>query len=503
MSHYSMVFYTTRFNREFLRRDIEVDANTTVLVLSKKIADILADDDANRTFSSAKLLDNDGNVVFSLSASLTSIGDLLYREEEPLSLTLPISDRAKTRYLQLVDPEYNNNKFYRMVDNGNGTFTAYYGRNGNGISITNNRKSTYPLIMFWIKHLEKINKGYHDLSEQLDSDMASIGEVLPSQYIDDQYAKITNEKVAKVVEYLQRVSRQIVSQAYQITPVMVSDKMIETARGLLDDLYKQDTVHGFNDILVDIFETIPRRMDRVASHIAKDPSEFARIIEIEEKLLSNMELQHDIQRDKKVNEPTETILDHFDLEMFEATEDEISEVKKMLDNTGLEHRIASVYRVVNKKTNLAFERYCKEHDIKADGHKLLWHGSRNENWLSIMAHGLSLRPNAQITGKMFGDGIYFAPSARKSFGYTSSYGAYWTGGSSEPLCYMGLYDTAYGKPLFPDGISHFSSYESFKRYAPDKECLHARRGVGGLHNEEIVFYNEAQVNIKYLVEFHS
>ena len=51
--------------------------------------------------------------------------------------------------------------------------------------------------------------------------------------------------------------------------------------------------------------------------------------------------------------------------------------------------------------------------------KQLWHGSRNENWFSILENGLQLNPNAIITGKMFGKGIYFAPSSNKSWNYTS------------------------------------------------------------------------------------
>ena len=62
--------------------------------------------------------------------------------------------------------------------------------------------------------------------------------------------------------------------------------------------------------------------------------------------------------------------------------------------------------------------------------KFLWHGSKNENWLNILGTGLKLNPNATITGKMFGKGIYFAPSATKSAGYTSMTGSYWANGRS-------------------------------------------------------------------------
>ena len=41
-----------------------------------------------------------------------------------------------------------------------------------------------------------------------------------------------------------------------------------------------------------------------------------------------------------------------------------------------------------------------------------------------------LRPEGVIiTGKAFGNGIYFAPRAKKSIGYSSLLGSYWTGGT--------------------------------------------------------------------------
>lgn len=495
---YHMVFYDSRLWREFLRQELEITESTTISHLSKQISDIIAG--INQTFM-AEVVDADGEVVFGLESTATT-GGYLYRENIPLTLELAQGDKVETKYLQLVNPEVNNNKFYRMVDNSDGTFTAYYGRNGSGIKVAGNRSATYPLIMFYIKYIEKVQKGYRDLSEQIDENIATLRDVKTITQTADKYAKIENEKIARVVEYLQSVSRQYVSQSYEITPVMVSDQMIITARKLLQSLYEQTDINSFNKVLVDIFMTIPRRMERVSDHIAKKDDDMARILKSEDDLLSNMELQRQIQSQNEVNKLPITILEHFGLEMYEATEDDIKKVQNLLINTSLSNKVSSVFQVINNKTRNAFEKYCQDNDINDDGCKLLWHGSRSENWLSIMANGLVLNPNAQITGKMFGNGIYFAPSAEKSFGYTSAWGSYWANGT-DSVSYMGVYDTAYGNPLYPDDISHFSDYESFKRYAPDKHCLHARRGVGALRNEEIVFYSESQVDIKYLVEFHS
>ncbi|MFR1480267.1 MAG: hypothetical protein ACLSB9_33645 [Hydrogeniiclostridium mannosilyticum] len=95
-------------------------------------------------------------------------------------------------------------------------------------------------------------------------------------------------------------------------------------------------------------------------------------------------------------------------------------------------------------TRKNFKAFCKGKGRITK--KLFWHGSRTENWWSILRTGLVLRPtNSVINGKMFGYGLYFAPRARKSVGYTSLRGSYWAGGHSN-YGFMALYEVVYGKP---------------------------------------------------------
>lgn len=54
----------------------------------------------------------------------------------------------------------------------------------------------------------------------------------------------------------------------------------------------------------------------------------------------------------------------------------------------------------------------------APASRLLWHGSRQTNWLSILAQGLRIAPaEAPITGDMFGRGVYLADCASKAANY--------------------------------------------------------------------------------------
>lgn len=112
---------------------------------------------------------------------------------------------------------------------------------------------------------------------------------------------------------------------------------------------------------------------------------------------------------------------------------------------------------------------------------------------AIVENSLSLNPNAVITGKMFGNGIYFAPNSLKSWGYTS--GGYWTREMSNPTRFMGLYATAYGEPL---NVSSPGQYSESK--IGHHGCVHAHAG-SYLRNDEIIFYNESAMLLTYLVEF--
>ena len=125
--------------------------------------------------------------------------------------------------------------------------------------------------------------------------------------------------------------------------------------------------------------------------------------------------------------------------------------------------------------------------------KLLWHGTRVFNVLSILKRGFVM-PNQlsslQTTGAMFGAGLYFSENSTKSLNY--SYG-YWDGGGRDNTCYMFMVDVAMGKEYVP-------SYSGNGR-KPGYDSCHAIAGRSGVINDEQIVYRTSQANIKYLVEF--
>jgi len=136
--------------------------------------------------------------------------------------------------------------------------------------------------------------------------------------------------------------------------------------------------------------------------------------------------------------------------------------------------------------------------FKADGDKLgniklLWHGTRMFNVLSIMKRGFVLPhqlSTVQTTGAMYGPGLYFSAHSTKSLNY--SYG-YWDGGHRDKNCYMFLVDVAMGKEYIP-------SYSGNGK-KPGYDSCWAKPGTSGVINDEQIVYRTSQANIRYLIEF--
>lgn len=398
----------------------------------------------------------------------------------------------KPRYLVMVTASANNNKYYKQIPHGD-TWTAEYGRIG-----SSSQRREYPMSQWNSKYNEKIRKGYVDQSDLVE-DLIQVQK--PKQ---SKYKEIENKVIAEIVERLQEMAKQAISDNYTISSNKVTQAMVDEAQEILTGLLDIPDVDTFNDMLLKLFTVIPRRMGNVKDYLVKSTEDFAKIIQREQDLLDVMRgqvVQKQIMDDTKDNDDNKnenTILEQLGLEFDECNDKDIAVIKDALGSCA--DRFYKAWKVKNVKTQERFEKFVKENNIKNT--KLLFHGSRNENWWSIINTGLVLKPtNAVITGKMFGYGIYYAPKARKSLGYTSLDGSYWVRGNSKSG-FMALMDVAYGKPY--DVYSFDSKYYNFnydrlQEACNGANCLHAHEGTM-LRNDEIIVYKEDQCTIRYLIE---
>ena len=401
----------------------------------------------------------------------------------------------KPRYLVMVSASANNNKYYKQIYNGDGTWTAEYGRVGAAP-----QKRTYTMGQWESKYREKIRKGYVDQSNLIED---LIQAEKPKS--ESKYKEIENKSIAEIVQRLQDMAKKAIAENYTVSSNKVTQAMVDEAQGILTYLLNVKDVEEFNDTLLKLFATIPRKMSSVKDYLAKSSSDFARIINDEQNLLDVMRgqvVQHQTIEESKPEDDGEkldiTILEQLGLEFGECDINDIAIIKAALGSC--QSQFKKAWRVKNLKTQKRFDEYVKENNVTDT--RLLFHGSRNENWWSIINSGLMLKPtNAVITGKMFGYGIYYAPKAKKSLGYTSLAGSYWARGNSSSG-FMALMDVAYGKPLnvysFDRNYSSFD-YAALQCACPGANCLHAHEG-SMLRNDEIIVYKEEQCTIRYLIE---
>lgn len=388
----------------------------------------------------------------------------------------------------------NNNKYYNLFPEGD-RFRVEYGR------IDATKTTTYYPISKWDSQIKsKLKKGYQDVTD-LKKDLV---EEISSTNPKSPYKEIENVAIRTIVEKLQNLARETIRKNYTVKASAVTQDMVDAAQKVIDELANNNsTVEEFNDMLLKLFTIIPRKMGDVRNYLATSTEDFAKIISTEQDLLDVMHgqiyVKPDIVESSDESKKQYTILEELGLVFEEATNEDIALIKSLMKESAGKFRNA--WRISNLKTQARFDKFVAENDIKDT--RLFFHGSRSENFWSIIKTGLVLRPtNAVITGKMLGYGCYFAPKCAKSIGYTSLSGSYWARGGSN-TAYMAIFDVAYGVPydVYQFDSKYYSlNYEKLQQFKPGANCVHAHADKGMLRNDEVVVYKEEQMTIKYLIE---
>lgn len=401
------------------------------------------------------------------------------------------------KYLVMVTAA-NNNKFYRMIPNGDGTWTAEYGRIGASC-----QKKTYPEKDFWKKYEEKIRKGYSDQTE--------LHQMVVEQVEQDAgYKEISDDSIRRIVDMIMGWAARTVKENYTVSSDSVTQEAVDKAQHILNGLIGITDVNMFNSQLKRLFETIPRRMSNVSDHIASSSSDFRKIIDYEQALLDAMSGQVAPRRIREVvkkeagTQPRDvTVLEQNGLEFVPCADEELENIRRHLDHKTRD-KFKNAWKVWNRETYDRFEAYCRKNGIEKPGIKFYYHGSRNQNYWNILVQGLKLRPtqNVQRSGAMFGYGLYFAPKAAKSVNYTSINGAYWSGGH-EASSVLLVFKVAEGKRKDVDSWSpEISAWTEKDCRAEGFDSVYAHAGKD-LRNDEVIVYNEDACTVQYLIELEA
>ena len=363
------------------------------------------------------------------------------------------------------------NKIFRMLSTEN-RIDVEFGHIGNKLY-----KKSYPLSVWDEIYQEKIKCGYVDQTGLLNNN--NVVTLKLSQ----------TESINEVLENLRAISRQMIFDNYRGNMVNVSEEAINKSKELLKKLEITENVYDFNSILFELFSMIPRKMNNVIQNTAKDQDDFYKIIERENDLLRNLQVLK-----------TDSVSPDIPIICRECTSDEITKIRSMLDTSSL-RKFKRAWSVNNPEIDQKFSSYMKKNNIKKT--RELFHGSRSENWWSILTTKLLLQPsNVVKSGAMFGRGIYFADKADKSMGYTSIRDSRHAAGKSDKG-YLAIYEVAtgheYDVKIWKSSMTDLNE-SSFIREHKDCNSLHAHAGVN-LINDEYIVYNENACRIKYFLEF--
>lgn len=127
----------------------------------------------------------------------------------------------------------------------------------------------------------------------------------------------------------------------------------------------------------------------------------------------------------------------------------------------------------------------------------LWHGTKDSNLLSILKGGYIIPRqggSVAITGRMFGDGVYFSDQATKSLNYASASAPGQYGQQASKRCFMLLNDVAMGREYKPT--------RSFSGLPPSGfDSCFAEAGKSSVMNNEMIVYKTNQINPRFLCEF--
>ena len=388
----------------------------------------------------------------------------------------------KNDYRKLIFvSENNNNKYYEMQWDGGSTFFVKYGR----IDVTA-QTGTYSYSMWNSKYREKIKKGYIDITDKVTIQVENNNE--KEIYVDIK-EKIVNDFIIKMKEYTDK----LVSNTYSTKAESVSQKQVDEAQKLIDEINEMGTksINIINQKLIELYTVIPRRMNKVKDYLTPNIRLDIHMKQEQDNLDAiASQVSMIAPKKRKKNTKSINILEKIGITIKEVKSNkDIQYIIDQCDNR-IGRKIKAIFEINNKKENKIFKTWLDNQKNKQT--KILIHGTRNTSVIPILEMGLKIRPfgNFQFSGKVYGDGNYFSETVQKSLNYT--------GNNSDKV--LLIYEVHIGNPFtysgWYTGNSFKLNYKNLKDRGFDSTFVSAGNG---LLNSEIIAYKEEQAKIKYIL----
>lgn len=383
----------------------------------------------------------------------------------------------------------NNNKYYEMIYEGGPTFTINYGR------IDSTKTTLHKPISKWKNiYNEKIDKGYKDVTA-----LVSVKVEEKTDKSTDSYLRIEDNQIDNFITLMRNYTNDLVKKTYSVKCDKVSQKQIDEAQKILDDLSKIDRKNekAINDKLIELYTIIPRYMSNVRHNVLPNINLDKTLVQEQDNIdaiSSQVSMFQDTKKDedKKENKEQQTFLEALGIKLKKCDHTKEKEIQYIINqlNTSRRKRIESVYAVEKAWEDNRFTNWIDKQNNKQT--RYLIHGTRCTSVIPILREGLKIRPagNFQFSGKAYGEGNYFSEVTDKSLNYT---------GYDKDTILL-IYEVHTGNPYIYNGWYRGNSFTLNYKNLSERgfDSTHVNAG-NGLLNSEIIAYHEHQNRIKYII----
>lgn len=422
-----------------------------------------------------------------------------------------------------VSATANNNKFYHVILADNNTIIKRWGRVGSEGTIQkeNGNKTVYERLIRSKKsrgykttkiitdnsnvHVQDTNKLTHVAHTALVSE-SDKGKPEISKLID-KLVKINTHEILEKSGGLIKVN----TNGVITTPLgLVNQDSIKTADVLLTKIKDKPKLSLIEEYLT----VIPQKVNKSQwdSFLADQKSVIAQqeFLEQLSKSLDWYNTQPEVSGPVEDDEDiAETYKDFFSMKvgLLSHQEPEYKRVEKLFNATkNHHHRQSSALKLVNIYTleNVKHEQEYQDALRTFGNEQELWHGTKAFNLLSILRKGLFIpksNDGIHITGRMFGDGIYFSDQSTKALNYATGY---WSGMRNTNNIFMFLSNVVMGTQFNPRYFNQKSlekAHYGKNRFGKPFNSINVKGGTCGVVNNEMIIWKKEQIKLKYLCEF--
>lgn len=435
-----------------------------------------------------------------------------------------MASKIEERRFSLTNIDGRNNKFWNVTLYDNDDVECHWGSQG----ATGQRK-TFPSAgrSFMEKKIREKTSSKHENGAYVENKVLGVAESMitpratPSKNLHAKamadMGAAQSPELTKLIKYFADVNAHNLLEAsggkivydasagtFKTTQGVISLDQIEEARKFLDQITKFAEKSDFGSSpfknAVGAYMSLVPQAGLVRQMNLSNMFGLSGGLQRQTDMLDGLESSYAaVIATPKSDKPTKVEKRTFNVNMehIEKGDDRWEWVKKYYNSTKGKHYDVSTYDVVRVYTLCIQDMHdAFENKGRPIGNIMrLWHGTKASNMLSILKAGMIVPRSGgsiAVTGRMFGDGLYFSDQSTKSIRYAT--GAWGGGGGGSDRKFMFLVDVAMGKMYVPRTSFSGGCKAGYN-------STFAKGGESGVANNEMIVYDRPQANPVMICEF--